>query len=128
MTKFGQWSLSKKTKCFTCQLVDQISHSIKAHSLHLDTCCEMKRKYFQLADYSVEKLFGYKFKAAWKAIVLLNDEEKCTEVMNIWKAYMWTAGWRIIWKKIIAVIAVRDVVIDTTFKFHTSMTFFQAFF
>ena len=30
------------------------------------------------------------------------------EVMNIWKSYMRTSGWRIIWKKIIAVI-------DTTF-------------
>ena len=30
------------------------------------------------------------------------------EVMNIWKLYMRTSGWRIIWKKIIAVI-------DTTF-------------
>ena len=28
----------------------------------------------------------------------------CYEVMNIWKSYMWTAGWRIIWKEIIAVI------------------------
>ena len=24
--------------------------------------------------------------------------------MNIWKSYMWTAGWRIIWKKIVTVI------------------------
>ena len=28
----------------------------------------------------------------------------CNEVMNIWKSYMWTAGWRIIWKKIVTVI------------------------
>ena len=27
-----------------------------------------------------------------------------TEVMNIWKSYMWTVMWRIIWKKIIEVI------------------------
>ena len=27
-----------------------------------------------------------------------------TEVMNIWKSYMRTTGWRIIWKKVIAVI------------------------
>ena len=26
------------------------------------------------------------------------------EVMNIWKSYVWTAKWKIIWKKIIAVI------------------------
>ena len=27
-----------------------------------------------------------------------------TELMNIWKSYMWTVEWRIIWMKIIAVI------------------------
>ena len=27
-----------------------------------------------------------------------------SEVLNIWKSYMWTAEWRIIWMKIIAVI------------------------
>ena len=26
------------------------------------------------------------------------------EIMNIWKSYMWTAEWRIIWRKIIAVV------------------------
>ena len=32
------------------------------------------------------------------------DQTKRNKVMNIWKSYTWTAEWRIIWKKIMAVI------------------------
>ena len=35
--------------------------------------------------------------------IILNPWKDDDEVMNIWKPYMWTAWWRIIWKKIIAV-------------------------
>ena len=35
--------------------------------------------------------------------IILNPWKDDDEVMNIWKPYMWTAGWKIIWKKIIAV-------------------------
>ena len=35
----------------------------------------------------------------WFVINLWKDGD---EVMNIWKSYIWTAGWRTIWRKIIA--------------------------
>ena len=41
---------------------------------------------------------------------VLNPWKDDDEVMNIWKSYMRTAEWRIIWKKIIAVIDATFVV------------------
>ena len=41
---------------------------------------------------------------------VINPWKDDDEVMNIWKSYMRTAGWRIIWKKIIAVIDATFVV------------------
>ena len=32
------------------------------------------------------------------------NQQKYLKIMNIWKSYMWTADWRIIWTKIIAAI------------------------
>ena len=34
---------------------------------------------------------------------VINPWKDNDEIMNIWKSYMWTAEWRIIWRKVIAV-------------------------
>ena len=46
------------------------------------------------------------------------------EIMSIWKSYMWTAEWRIIWRKIILVIYATYAVA----KRKPEKKFFQAFF
>ena len=35
---------------------------------------------------------------------VINPWKDNDEIMNIWKSYMWTAEWRIIWRKVIAVV------------------------
>ena len=55
-------------------------------------------------------------------------QRELTEVMNIWKSYMRTAGWRIIWKKIIAVIDATFAVAEKEAwkkKSRTGLNFFR---
>ena len=47
---------------------------------------------------------GEKKKAMINCSTLVLNCYSSDEVMNIWKSYMWTTEWRIIWTKIIAVI------------------------
>ena len=35
---------------------------------------------------------------------VINPWKDNDEIMNMWKSYMWTAEWRIIWRKVIAVV------------------------
>ena len=58
----------------------------------------------------------FAFAVRYLVLPLMHDDDE--EVMNIWKSYMKTAGWRTVWKKIIAVI-------DATFavyNFHLFIT------
>ena len=63
----------------------------------------------------------------WFVIIPWKDDD---EVINIWKSYMWTAGWRIIWKMIISVIDVTFAVASVTVsrwcaKFHIILPFIK---
>ena len=49
------------------------------------------------------KLTGQLGVGRWSWFVI-NPWKDNDEIMNIWKSYMWTAEWRIIWRKVIAVV------------------------
>ena len=55
-------------------------------------------------------------------------QRELTEVMNTWKSYMTSAGWRIIWKKIIAVIDATFALAKRKSEKKKSVQKIQAFF
>ena len=93
---FKEDQLNKSLSCFS---IGQFTGWTFSNILILLTSLSSQRLSFYLLTYLY---YVFLNNNAFSNLLLINIW--LTEVMNIWKSYMWTAEWRIIWRKIITVV------------------------
>ena len=93
---FKEDQLNKSLPCFS---IGQFTGWTFSNILILLTSLSSQKLSFYLLTYLY---YVFLNNNAFSNLLLINIW--LTEVMNIWKSYMWTAEWKIIWRKIITVI------------------------